>query len=216
MREIRSRFASLQSYQLAVDGWIDAVDIPGLGITIYVNEEGLLRHLPFNSRASFLWWYHVPQARQAMLVGNAVVVGSPDHDGEITDVPDEVINLLTSAGEYAVPVKLGGEPTWYTDPDSKLSAVVLPLISGEPTWFRSSARYADYFEAAAWAMVMMERLEAAEEGRVALVSELPHHLPRTTGTATSTKGQQWRQSPGIENLRVLSRVDCRHYQFAWC
>jgi len=37
-----------------VDGWIEAVDVPNLGITIYVNEEGVLRHLPFNPRASIL------------------------------------------------------------------------------------------------------------------------------------------------------------------
>lgn len=37
--EVRE-FASLQSCQLTVDGWIEAVDIPGLGITIYVNEGG--------------------------------------------------------------------------------------------------------------------------------------------------------------------------------
>ncbi|WP_341210582.1 DUF3846 domain-containing protein [uncultured Microbacterium sp.] len=63
-------FATLDGYQAAVGGWIETVDVPGLGITIYANEEGLLRRLPFNSRASFLWWYHVSGA-QAMLVGNA-------------------------------------------------------------------------------------------------------------------------------------------------
>lgn len=48
-------FAQLEDYQAAVDGWIEAVDIHGLGVTVYVNEEGLLRHLPPNSRASCLW-----------------------------------------------------------------------------------------------------------------------------------------------------------------
>lgn len=76
-------FAGLKDYQEAVGGWIEAVDIPDLGITIYVNEEGLVHHLPFNSRATFLWWYHWPASRNvAMLVGEAVIVGMPDHDGE--------------------------------------------------------------------------------------------------------------------------------------
>jgi|GEM_PF-2549021 len=44
-------FANLAAYRAAVEGWIEPVDVPDLGITIYVNEEGLLRHLPFNSRA---------------------------------------------------------------------------------------------------------------------------------------------------------------------
>ena len=91
-----------------------------------------------------------------------------------------------TTGEYAVLVKLGGEPSWYADFESKLSAVALPLISGEPTWFRSSARYRVYFEAAVWAMVMMERLEAAQESKVVPVAKLSDHVPRTTGTATST------------------------------
>lgn len=46
-----------EDYQAAVGGWIEPVDIPALGVTVYVHEEGLLRHLPFNSRATFLWWY---------------------------------------------------------------------------------------------------------------------------------------------------------------
>lgn len=57
-------FANLEDYQAAVGGWIEAVDLPSFGVTICVNEEGLLRHLPFNSRASFPWWYHVSAARQ--------------------------------------------------------------------------------------------------------------------------------------------------------
>ncbi|WP_396653769.1 DUF3846 domain-containing protein [Microbacterium sp. ARD31] len=47
--------ASLPDYQKAVGGWIEAIDLPDVGITIYVNEEGLLRQLPFNPRATFLW-----------------------------------------------------------------------------------------------------------------------------------------------------------------
>ena len=47
-------FATFDDCQAAVDGWIEAVDVPNLGITIYVNEEGVLRHLPFNPRASIL------------------------------------------------------------------------------------------------------------------------------------------------------------------
>lgn len=52
----KREFTCLEDYQAAVGGLIEAVDVPDLGITIYVNDEGLLRHLPFNSRASFLWW----------------------------------------------------------------------------------------------------------------------------------------------------------------
>lgn len=57
---VGAEFAKLEDYQRVVVGWIEAVDIPDLNATIYVNEEGLLRGLLFNWRATFLWWFHVP------------------------------------------------------------------------------------------------------------------------------------------------------------
>lgn len=168
-------FATLDDYQVAVDGWIEAVDVPGLGITIYVNEEGLLRRLPFNSRASFLWWYHVPGAHQAMLVGNAVIVGLPDENGDSTDVPQVVIDLLTGASEYAVAIQMGGtsEPGGL---DTKLSSVLLPLTHGDPSWCISVTRHEDYFSAAAWAVVFRERWTDAVNVRVISALELPRRM----------------------------------------
>ncbi len=78
-------FGHLRDYQAAVGGLIEPVNIPALGITVYVNEQGLLRQLPLNTRVTFLWWYHVPATRQyAMLVGDAVVVGLADESGDDT------------------------------------------------------------------------------------------------------------------------------------
>lgn len=51
-------FDRLEDYQFAVNGWIEVVDIPDVGATLFVNEEGLLRQLPYNRRATFLWWFH--------------------------------------------------------------------------------------------------------------------------------------------------------------
>ena len=94
-------FTALANYQTAVGGWIEAVDIPALSITLFVNEEGLLRHLPLNSRATFLWWFHVPTVRQsAMLVGDAVVVGLPNPEGDSTDAPNGAVALLTQPSSY--------------------------------------------------------------------------------------------------------------------
>ncbi len=109
-RPIEEReFAQLEDYQAAVGGWIEAVDLPSIGVTIYVNEGGLIRQLPFNSRASFLWWYHVPEARQkAMLVGDAVMVGMPDRRGDSTDLPATVSNLLLVSQRYRVEVRMFG------------------------------------------------------------------------------------------------------------
>lgn len=148
--EVRE-FTGLDDYQSAVEGWIEPVDVPDLGITIYVNEEGLIRHLPFNSRATFLWWYYVPVARhRAILVGNTVIVGMPDEQGSTADVPAEV-ETLTKHGIWRVEVKTLG--------DSK--------------WCHNQVTYEDHFEALAWAMVTLERWTAAEDVRVVLVTPDP-------------------------------------------
>ncbi len=135
----------LEDYQAAVGGWIEPVDLPDLGVTIYVHEEGLVLGLPFNSRAAFLWWYFVPEARQkAMLVGPALVVGLPDRKGDSTDIPARVVDMIGRPGVWRVEVKTHGDPKWY----------------------RNQATYTDYFEAVVWAMVTLERWSAAEDTRV--------------------------------------------------
>mgnify|MGYP003613896952 FL=1 len=135
----------LEDYQAAVGGWIEPVDIPALGVTVYVHEEGLMLNLPFNPRATFLWWYFVPEARQrAMLVGPALITGLPDRSGDSTDVPSEVVAMLAHPGEWRVEVRTVGDPKWY----------------------RNQMTYADYFEALVWAMVTLERWTAAEDTRV--------------------------------------------------
>lgn len=135
----------LEDYQAVVGGWIEPVDIPVLGVTVHVNEEGLLRQLPFNPRATFLWWHFVPEARQtAMLVGPALITGLPDHNGDNTDVPSEVTGMLAQPGEWRVEVRTIGDPKWH----------------------RNQMTYSDYFEALVWAMVTLERWSAAEDVRV--------------------------------------------------
>lgn len=171
--EVRD-FASLEDYQTAVGGWIEAVDVPDLGITIYVNDEGLVRHLPFNSRASFLWWYHVPEVRKAMLVGHAVIVGLRDPDGNDTDVPQQVVELLSDDSEYVILIKVGGSPASIST--SRFSSFLLPLGHGDPNWCVSCTRYEGYFAAVAWALVFLERWTDAVETEVVRVSRLEYHL----------------------------------------
>ena len=139
--------STLDEYQAAVDGPIEPVDLVNVSATIYVNEEGLLRHLPLNARATFLWWYHVPAARQtSMLVGNALLVGLPDRHGNSTDFPVELSHLLAPA-TYRLDVKTTGDPAWYAIRDD----------------------YTDYWEALIWAFTIPEHVDSAEDARVVLV-----------------------------------------------
>ncbi len=143
IREIRVE--SLEDYQAVVDGWIEPVDVPALGVTVYVNEEGLLRSLPFNNRAAFLWWFHVPEVRhRAMLVGSALVVGAPNRAGENTDIPTDVARTLTRVGTWSVEVKSVDDNAWHP-------------VAGA---------YTGYFEALVWAMVVLERWPSASDVRV--------------------------------------------------
>ncbi len=72
----------VEDYQKVVGGWMGALDISDFGCTMYLNEEGIIRGLPYNRRATYLWWYHVPHAPgQARLAGDAAVVGLPGADG---------------------------------------------------------------------------------------------------------------------------------------
>lgn len=148
--EIRE-FNKLEDYQAAVGGWIEAVDVLPLGITTYVNEEGLLINLPFNSRATFLWWYELPHIRhQVRLVGDAVIVGLPDGDGEMTDIPGTTFALLTKKEPYAVMTLVGDSPRWVSHP--------FP--------------YDDFFEAVVWAMILSDRVTDTREVRVMRLDQL--------------------------------------------
>ena len=106
-------FQSLADYQHAVGGYIQPAEIAAFGVTIYVHEEGLLRQFPLNSRVTFLWWFHTPEARQrAMLVGNAVIIEATERNGDNGSVQREVIELLMETRVYRVEVEVVGENDW--------------------------------------------------------------------------------------------------------
>ena len=133
-------FGSLEDYQRAVGGWIEAVDIPDLGITMYVNEEGLIRDLPFNRRATFLWRFHVPRARDVRLVGDVAVVGLADDEGENTELPENLRQRLLEPGVYRVRSRAHAEDRWHEEPIDR----------------------DDYLEAVVWAALLQEMSPAVE------------------------------------------------------
>ncbi|MDU0346472.1 DUF3846 domain-containing protein [Microbacterium sp. KSW2-29] len=131
---------SLEDFQRAVGGWIEAVDIPDLGVTMYVNEEGLIRDLPFNRRATFLWRFNVPEARDARLVEDVAVVGLTDDEGESTDLPSEIRQRLLEPGVYRVRSRELDGNRWHEEPV-----------------YRD-----DYFETVIWAALLQEMSRALE------------------------------------------------------
>ncbi len=88
---------------------------------------------------------------QAYLVGDAVIVGIPDDEGETTSIPDQLLRALTHAGLFRVEVQLQRDPKWYTN----------------------LQRYPDFWEAAEWAGLLRERWGEVELIRV--VPDEPSH-----------------------------------------
>ncbi|WP_298868462.1 DUF3846 domain-containing protein [uncultured Microbacterium sp.] len=138
-------FAKLEDYQSAVGGWIEALDLPDIGITVYVNDEGRIRKLPHNARASFLRWYWSPLTRASgMLAGDAVLVGMPNGAGESTDVPVHVRELLLTSALFALEMR----------------------TEAHPEWQRSTTALPDYWSALVWTMMLTEHFTGLRDVRI--------------------------------------------------
>jgi hypothetical protein len=89
MQAIRSRETddqpTLQQLQDIVDGYIQIVpgwdDYMGKEAVVYCNEDGKLRQLPINQRATALWFAKLGYLGDDVLCGDVVlVVDLPDKD----------------------------------------------------------------------------------------------------------------------------------------
>lgn len=96
-------------------------------------------------------------------MGDAVIVGWPDADGESTDVPEAIWRTLTEPFEHGITVRLDNAPGRDVYPLSRLAQIVLPLTAGDPSLLMSSARFASYFDALAWAVVLEQRWPELEQ-----------------------------------------------------
>jgi hypothetical protein len=136
----------LEGMQAAVGGNIEAIDLGPLGATFFVNEEGKLMQGPINQRATLLWWCLFPSAVRAdVIVGDALMVGAPDEDGNSTDIPKEVVDLLFNTKSYKA------EFQTYDDPNA---------FNG------NQLRFTDYFAAAFYAVQKSLEWRAVKRTRV--------------------------------------------------
>ena len=88
-------FKQLSDMQAAVDGLIEPIgmyDFFGQGVCQgYVNEEGLLKELSFNGVASALSFMF---GNAPKIVGNMIVVGMTDAEGNDTDIPQDILGFI--------------------------------------------------------------------------------------------------------------------------
>ncbi|MBV1778722.1 DUF3846 domain-containing protein [Paeniglutamicibacter sp. ABSL32-1] len=96
-------YNSLDDYQLAVQGNIEAMDINRPDATIFINEEGKLIDLDTNGRATLIMWVHLSRYRGMDIIqGDVVIIGRPDPKGNTQDVPQELVDLLFNTESYKI------------------------------------------------------------------------------------------------------------------
>jgi hypothetical protein len=100
--------ASVADYQELVGGYIEAVDLTHPPARMYVNEEGKVRGMPMNRRATMLLWMHNKSFRYGdIIAGDAFIVG-PDRGGNDTAISDEYMQLLFGAQSFHIEVQMQG------------------------------------------------------------------------------------------------------------
>jgi len=138
-------FSDLASYQAAVGGYIETIDLDDHPLVIVANEEGKVMRLPANRRATCLWWLLNPSGLGGdTLVGDVAIVG-PVEQGEMSDAPAQLVSLLLETALYQVQVRL-----------SKKFDSWVPI--GDPV--------DDFFEAAIRALRLMEVWSPPNDVRV--------------------------------------------------
>lgn len=121
----------ITQYQDVVGGYVEPIPFDDEGNTLFVNEEGKLRHLQLNVRASLLWHVSIaPNAMHEVLCGDVALVGPHDQDGKILDLAGSLIDLLLATPLYAVEFH--------------------PKRDG--AWTRIGPTFDDYFVASMWGL----------------------------------------------------------------
>ena len=87
-------------YIEGVYGWTEDPETHPFDVTLFVNEEGKLKDLPVNSKATALWWALNEDAVGVdCLRGAVVVTGGVDKYGNNLPVLGAVVDLLGLAGD---------------------------------------------------------------------------------------------------------------------
>jgi hypothetical protein len=90
-------FPSYTDLAGAVEGYIEALPLHslkgGMNGTIYINEEGKLKSLHSNRVATLIAWLGNGLHPLDTILGNMVIVGAPNSEGEDTDIHNMWLEL---------------------------------------------------------------------------------------------------------------------------
>lgn len=140
------QFGDLVDYQAAVGGYVEPVYLADARVTLLANEEGKVRQLPVNRRATCLWWLLHPETRgHDVLVGDVVLIGSTRGHGSTTAVPAFLDHLLKHPGRFTIEVRTKEDPAH---------------------WYDNGQYFEDFFESAIAAINLQERWSQISEIRV--------------------------------------------------
>jgi hypothetical protein len=141
-------FRNLTDYQTAVGGYIETVQLEGHPLVIVEDEDGKVKHLPANRRATCLWWLLNPAGiGGGFLVGDIVILGAQECGG-MTDIPESLTALLLDSREYQVQVCLSRQFN---------------------SWVSIGRTYDDFFEATISALSLMEVWEPPKNVKIVAV-----------------------------------------------
>jgi hypothetical protein len=141
-------FQNLTDYQTAVGGYIETVKMDGHPLVIVADEDGKVKQLPVNRRATCLWWLLNPSGLGGdLLVGDVVILGQ-ERRGKTNDVPAKLLALLLETSSYEVQVCLSKQ---------------------FDTWVPIGRTHTDFFEATIQALSLMEVWSPPEQVKVVAV-----------------------------------------------
>lgn len=94
MEEVTLEGGDYRLIQGLIGGLFDVVEVPDHDASFFVDDEGLIKCLPVNNRATFLVWelWFQAHVNTVILVGNVLVLGKPDEEGNTTSAPQELID----------------------------------------------------------------------------------------------------------------------------
>jgi hypothetical protein len=142
--------ADIGAIQEAVDGWLEIIEAPGMGATIYVNEAANRDFAPLNTRAMALaWLYAVDPMQQPLLFGDVVFSGLGDQDDG--DVPEELVRDVFEVTMFFI--------------DARNHAGRM--------WSETRAQFSNVFDAAVWCMLLSRATRRGVQIRVRSVVRSP-------------------------------------------
>ncbi|WP_424447925.1 DUF3846 domain-containing protein [Microbacterium arborescens] len=142
--------ADIGAFQEAVDGWLEIIEVPGMGVTMYVNEAAHRDFAPLNTRAMALrWLYSVEPMQHPLLFGDVVLSGLGDENEG--DVPEAIVRELFDATTYFI--------------DARSHAGRM--------WSETRAQFSNVFDAAVWCMLISRFTRPGVQIRVRSVVRSP-------------------------------------------